>query len=113
MLSHDHRLEPRFLLSSTVELREPETEAVVLAHLQNVSLSGCFLQTPYAARENARVRVVIHTKKIRADLWGIVRRREAAGLGIQFTNGATVEDWKRLEMLIEQLQTSPAEQTRC
>jgi len=41
-----------------------------------------------------------------ADVWGIVKRRDAQGLGIRFTNGATVEDWKRLEALIEDLQAA-------
>ena|SRR5438105_3388433 len=113
MRPQDEHAKPRYFLSSTVELRQPGTEAVVLARLRNVSLSGCFLETPYSARENSRIRVVIHTAKIRADLWGIVRRREPTGLGVQFTNGTTVEDWKRLETLIEQLQTSNPQQTRC
>jgi hypothetical protein len=95
---------PRFLLTTTVVVREATTGAAVLAQLKNISLSGCYLETPRQIAEGARVRVILQTSDVRADLWGTVRRRDAAGLGIQFVNGATVEDWKRLESLITKLQ---------
>jgi hypothetical protein len=94
----------RFALAATVVLREPANGAAVLAKLKNISLSGCYLETPRQIPENARVRVVLQTADIRADLWGVVQRRDQIGLGIRFTNGATVEDWKALELLIEELQ---------
>jgi len=97
---------PRFPLSTTVMVREASTDASVLAQLKNISLSGCYLETPRQISEGARVRVVLQTSGIRADVWGVVRRRDAAGVGLQFTNGATVEDWKRLESLIKQLQAT-------
>lgn len=83
-------------------LRET-TGTAVLAQLKNISLSGCYLETPRQIAESTRVRVVLHTASIHADVWGIVQRRDTAGLGIRFTNGATVEDWKRLESLIKEL----------
>ena len=95
---------PRFAFTTTVMVREAATDAAILATLKNISLSGCYLETPRQIPESSRVRVVLQTPKIRADLWGIVRRRDATGLGIKFTNGATVEDWKRLESLIKSLQ---------
>ncbi|HYA25041.1 MAG TPA: PilZ domain-containing protein [Terriglobales bacterium] len=97
---------PRFLLTTTVMVREAATGAAVLAQLKNISLSGCYLETPRQIAEGARVRVVLQTSNLRADLWGTVRRRDATGVGIQFVNGATVEDWKRLESLITRLQDS-------
>jgi PilZ domain len=97
---------PRFALAITVMVRESGTDAGVLAGLKNISLSGCYLETPREIPENARVRVVMQLADIRADVWGVVRRRDTKGLGIQFTNGTTVEDWKRLESLIKQLQTT-------
>ena len=96
---------PRFLLTTTVMVREA-SGAATLAQLKNISLSGCYLQTPRQILEGARVRVVLQTSNIRADLAGTVRRRDTTGLGIQFINGATVEDWKRLESLIAELQDS-------
>ena len=95
---------PRFPLTTTVMVREAATGAAVLAQLKNISLSGCYLETPRQIPEGARVRVVLQTSDIRADLSGTVRRRDAKGIGIQFINGATVEDWKRLESLIIELQ---------
>jgi hypothetical protein len=86
-------------------LRET-TGAAILAQLKNISLSGCYLETPREIKEDSRVRVVLQTGTIHADVWGVVRRRDGAGVGIRFTNGATVEDWKRLEALIEELQAS-------
>ena len=86
-------------------LRET-TGAAILAQLKNISLSGCYLETPREIKEDSRVRVVLQTGNIHADVWGVVRRRDGAGVGIRFTNGATVEDWKRLEALIEELQAS-------
>jgi len=102
---------PRFQLTTTVVVREA-AGAAVLAQLKNISLSGCYLETPRPIPDGARVRVILQTSDLRADLWGTVRRRDATGLGIQFINGATVEDWKRLESLIKKLQDSvptPAE----
>lgn len=95
---------PRFPLTTTVMVRETHSGAAVLAQLKNISLSGCYLVTPRQIPEGARVRVILQTSDVRADLWGTVRRRDATGLGIQFVNGATVEDWKRLESLITKLQ---------
>ena len=95
---------PRFPLATTVMVREAKTGAAVLAKLANISLSGCYLETPCQVPIHARVQVALQTSHIHAALWGVVQRRDANGLGIRFTNGATVEDWKRLQRLIEELQ---------
>lgn len=97
---------PRFALAATVMLREAGTGAAVLAKLGNISLSGCYLETPRQVPEKARIQVVLQTADMHASLWGVVQRRDANGLGIRFTNGTTVEDWKRLECLIEELQAT-------
>jgi len=97
---------PRFALTTTVMVREAATGSAILAQLKNISLSGCYLETPRQINEGERVRVILQTPEIRAELWGVVRRRDSSGIGIQFTNGSTVEDWKRLELLIKQLQAS-------
>jgi hypothetical protein len=97
-------IHPRFALTTTVAVREAGSGATVLAKLKNISLSGCYLETPRPIPENARVRVVLQTANMRADVWGVVQRRDQAGLGIRFINGSTVEDWKALESLIEALQ---------
>ncbi len=47
--------------------------------------------------------MVFQLAEIRADVWGVVRRRDEKGLGIQFTNGANIEDWKHLEAFIKGL----------
>jgi len=94
---------PRFTLAATVMLREASTDAAVLVQLKNISLSGCYVETPRPVAEGARVRVVLQLAEIRADVWGAVRRRDEKGLGIQFINGANVEDWKRLEAFIKGL----------
>jgi PilZ domain-containing protein len=96
---------PRFLVGLTVMLRET-SGAAILAQLKNISLSGCYVETPREFKEDSRVRVVLQNANLSADVWGVVRRRDAQGLGIRFTNGATVEDWKRLETLIADLQAS-------
>lgn len=103
MSTSPNAIHPRFALTTTVAVREA-SGAAVLAKLKNISLSGCYLETPRPIPENTRVRVVLQTAGMRADLWGVVQRRDEAGLGIQFTNGSTVEDWKALESLIEALQ---------
>ena len=94
---------PRFALATTVVLREAANDAVVLAKLKNISLSGCYLETPRETPVRARVRILVQTADLRVDLWGVVQRRDENGLGIAFTNGATVEDWKGLELLIDEL----------
>lgn len=97
---------PRFALAATVMLREAGTGAAVLARLGNISLSGCYVETPRPVPEKSRIQLVLQTADIQASLWGVVQRRDASGLGIRFTNGTTVEDWKRLECLIEELQAT-------
>jgi len=108
MNSNAALVHPRFALATTVMVREGNG-AGSLAQLKNISLSGCYLETPRQIPEGARVRVVLQTAGIHADVAGVIQRRDATGLGIRFTNGATVEDWKRLEYFIKELQaTVPA-----
>ncbi|HZR32738.1 MAG TPA: PilZ domain-containing protein [Terriglobales bacterium] len=102
---------PRYSLAANVELQPPDASAAVSATLRNISLSGCYLQGPTAIPENTRLRILLNTADLRADLWGVVRRRDADGIGIQFTNGVTVEDWKHLEHLVAALRSIGA-QTR-
>ena len=94
----------RYSLAATVEIRGASLAGTVLAQLGNISLSGCYLYTPQTLAEHTRVRILVHTGQLKADLWGVVRRRDQDGLGVQFTNGSTVEDWKTLEAIIEQLE---------
>ena len=94
---------PRFTLAATVMMREAAKEAAVLVQLKNISLSGCYLETPRQLSPGARIRVVLQLADVRADVWGVVSRRDEKGLGVRFTNGATVEDWKRLECFIKGL----------
>jgi len=96
---------PRFPLATTVMVREATNDSTILAQLRNISLSGCYLETPRQIAEGTRIRVVLQASRLRADIWGVVRRRDASGVGVQFTNGSTIEDWKRLESLIEQLRS--------
>jgi hypothetical protein len=96
---------PRFAVTITVVVRE-SSGAAILAQLKNISLSGCYVETPRELKEDARVRVVLQTPGLHAEVWGVVKRRDGAGVGIRFTNGATVEDWKRLEAMIDDLQAS-------
>src|SRR5579864_9771188 len=100
-----NRPHTRYALAATVEIRASVLKGTVLAQLGNVSLSGCYVNTPQNLPEHTRVRVVLHTGSLKAELWGVIRRQDQNGLGIQFTNGTTVEDWKSLEAIIEQLQT--------
>ena len=101
----NERPHTRYTLATTVELRATTLRGTVLAQLDNISLSGCYVHTPQSLAEHTRVRVILQTGARKADLWGVVRRQDQNGLGIQFTNGTTVEDWKSLESIIEQLQT--------
>lgn len=101
-----NRPHTRYPLATTVEIRASNLRGVVLAQLGNISLSGCYVHTPQNLAEHTRVRVILQTGSLKADLWGVIRRRDQNGLGIQFTNGTTVEDWKSLESIIEQLQTT-------
>ena len=95
----------RYTLAAMVEIRAASLRGTVLAQLGNISLSGCYVHTPQNLGEHTRVRVILQTGARKADLWGVIRRQDQNGLGIQFTNGTTVEDWKSLEHIIEQLQT--------
>jgi hypothetical protein len=100
-------VQPRFAMTATVIVRETAHGPAILVGLRNISLSGCYLETPRAIPEDSRIRITLEVSNIRADLWGVVRRRDANGLGIQFTNGTTVEDWKRLESFIKEMEVEP------
>jgi hypothetical protein len=93
----------RYPLAATVEIHQPSLPGTVLAELHNISLSGCYVRTPRAIAEHTRVRLVLHTGDLKADLWGVVTRQGPNGFGIQFTNGSTVEDWKSLQSIVERL----------
>jgi hypothetical protein len=98
----------RYTLATMVEIRAASLRGTVLAQLGNISLSGCYVHTPQSLAEHTRVRVILQTGARKADLWGVVRRQDQNGLGIQFTNGTTVEDWKSLEAIILQLEARRA-----
>jgi PilZ domain len=66
---------PRFALTITVMVREA-SGAGTLAQLKNISLSGCYLETPRELKEDARVRVLLQTANLQAEVWGVVRRRD-------------------------------------
>ena len=95
----------RYSLAATVEIRASGLPGTVLAQLSNISLSGCYVNTPQKLAEHTRVRIVLHTSSLKAELWGVIQRQDRDGLGIRFTNGTTVEDWKSLESIIQQLQS--------
>jgi hypothetical protein len=101
------QVQPRFSIATTVVVRET-SGAAVLAQIKNISLSGCYLETPRQVAEGERVRVDLRTADIHADVFGIVQRKDATGIGIRFTHGATVDDWKRLGAFISTLQESAA-----
>ncbi len=103
-MTSDKPVARRFVLNTTVMVRDLSSGAALLAQLKNISLSGCYLETPTEVEDGTRVRVILQMGDFRADLCGNVRRRDNKGLGVQFTNGATVEDWKRLEVLIAKLE---------
>jgi hypothetical protein len=107
MSENQGAVHPRFSRSDTVIVRETAHGPAVLVQLRNISLSGCYLETPRPIPEGSRIRIILQSAAIRADVWGVVRRRDEAGLGVQFVNGTTVEDWKRLEAFIKQLHSTP------
>jgi hypothetical protein len=107
----NERPHTRYALATTVEIRSSSLRGVVLAQLGNISLSGCYVHTPQNLAEHTRVRLILQTGSLKADLWGVIRRQDQNGLGIQFTNGTTVEDWKSLESIVEQLQTPKQQAT--
>jgi hypothetical protein len=107
MSANQDSVHPRFPLADTVIVRETAHSPAVLVQLRNISLSGCYLETPRPFAEGSRIRIILQSSKLRADVWGVVRRRDATGIGVQFTNGTTVEDWKRLESFIKQLHGDP------
>lgn len=97
------RPHPRYPAAAKVEISTGGPEAAMAAVLHNISLSGCYVMTAQTVAENTRVRVILHSERMKAELWGVVRRHDPTGLGIQFTHGATVEDWKALQTIIGEL----------
>ena len=98
---------PRYPLSAEVEVYDARCKTVGQARFRNVSLSGCFIETDFSLPKNTRIRLLMRMPQLRADVWGVVKRCDpGVGIGVQFTNGNTVEDWKHLEKLIAKLEAS-------
>lgn len=96
----------RYALAVAVEIEVSSMHLSFPGELQNISLSGCYVCTTRSVPQHTRVRIALQTGTVKANVWGTVCRQDENGLGIQFTNGSTVEDWKALETVIHQLASS-------
>jgi PilZ domain len=93
----------RFPFIAGVHVTALDTETQIAAHVENLSLFGCFVETmkPFADGTKVRVRIR-HDGTIFAAEGRVARSRPGAGMGITFTsiepNGVSILDEWLMEL---------------
>lgn len=95
----DRRQYPRFRCIGNVQVSRPDSVQPVWAKLGDLSLGGCYINTPVPEPVGTRLRLVLHIQENKISAGGEVRTCvPALGMGIQFTSfeGSSRELLKRL-----------------
>lgn len=78
---------PRHSFAATVEITDLQSEAHLTAHLKDISLFGCFVETPNPFPEGTKVRLRIMRGGATVSTAGRVAfSRPGSGMGVHFTN---------------------------
>ncbi len=102
--SHERRHQPRLPVAGGVEVRRPFAEGGLRAYLGDVSLTGCYIQTPEPVRVQSPVRLLMKIADIELDYRGVVRTcHPGVGMGVEFTEPASQADGVRLRFLFQRL----------
>lgn len=77
---------PRHPFVAAIELTDIESEKHVGAHINNLSLFGCFVETPTPLPADTKVRVrMTHGGGVVVGMGRVVYCRPGSGMGIAFT----------------------------
>ena len=94
----------RFPVAGFAEVRRPFAEGALRAYLGDISLAGCYLQTPEPLRVQSALRLLMKVADIDLDYRGVVRTcHPGVGMGIEFTEPSTQADGVRLRFLFQRL----------
>jgi hypothetical protein len=100
----ERRKHTRFPVSGTAIVSNPEGEEKQTLRFLDLSLEGCFIETPEPFAAGARVKLLIKVHETDLDTFGVVRASlPKAGMGVQFTH-FTAADADRLRGIIDRLE---------
>jgi PilZ domain-containing protein len=102
--SHERRHQPRLPVSGGVEVRRPFADGGLRAYLGDISLTGCYIQTPEPVRVQSPLRLLMKIADIELDYRGVVRTcHPGVGMGVEFTEPVSPADGVRLRFLFQRL----------
>ncbi|HEX6905348.1 MAG TPA: PilZ domain-containing protein [Terriglobales bacterium] len=83
----DRRQYPRFRCPGNVQVSRAESAQHVWAKLGDLSLGGCYIDTPVPEAVGSKLRLVVHIQENKISATGEVRTCvPALGMGVQFTS---------------------------
>lgn len=86
-ITKEHHRPPRHLFGANVELIDLQSEAHVTAHLKDISMFGCFVETPNPFPEGTKLRLKIIQSGASVTAVGRVAfSRPGSGMGVHFTS---------------------------
>jgi len=100
----ERRKHRRFPVSGNVMVSNPAGEDQQTLRFIDLSLEGCFIETPNPFPSGARLKLLIKVHETDIDTFGVVRASlPNAGMGVQFTH-LTYSDSESLQAIIKRLE---------
>jgi hypothetical protein len=85
-MSFERRRAPRYRLITTAEVSAEGSNATVKAKTSDVSLVGCFMNTPQSFPQGTKVKLKLQWNERSFNSTGVVARLQPMGMGISFEN---------------------------
>lgn len=110
-LGKEHRRHIRYSVSGRVEVRNPyASSGGFTAQLGDVSMGGCYIQTPSPWPIASPVRLAFRIGKFEVVMRGMVRTHHPdVGMGVEFTEPHSPEDAVLFQQLMDSLERSESE----
>jgi hypothetical protein len=104
-LYETHRSHPRHSVTGSAEVRIAHSRTGYWGSLVDLSLGGCYIQTPSPLPVNTRTRLLLKLAGEEIQMWGAVRTcHRDVGMGIEFTDALTESDADLLKLLVKRLE---------
>jgi hypothetical protein len=82
----ERRRAPRYRLETQAEVVEVRSNAAVSAKTSDVSLVGCFMNTPRSFPQGTRIRLKLTKDETSFTSMGVVERLQPMGMGVSFAD---------------------------
>ncbi|HUK88295.1 MAG TPA: PilZ domain-containing protein [Terriglobales bacterium] len=100
----ERRNQPRFPVAGGVEVRRPFADGSLRGYLADLSLTGCYIQSPEPVRVQSPLRLLMKIADIELDYRGVVRTcHPGVGMGVELTEPVNQADGVRLRFLLQRL----------